>query len=281
MAGKKSLQADIDLIREVYPITKAISYGNGCYELIRTAKKKLQANRPERGKIMSMTKKSLVRLMFMMQCTPANLGSMLTLTYPRIYPTDGEVVKRDINVVAQKIRRKEWSYVWFLEFQKRGAPHIHFLVEPDAVTPHMRVDFGLFWTARIAKSEWFWQRNQGDEYIKDVMKMARFNCHPGTFQVLREEGGAKKYATKYAAKEKQKKVPEKYKSVGRFWGASRDVKPKGVEFDVTEDEIEAWLVEQGHPAMAYELVPRHIWGIGDQNLVKPQKELHNTGQMPM
>lgn len=259
---EKWLQADVEFIREVYPITKAVAYGKGCYELVRTAKQKSRAIRPERGTIKMMTKKSLIRLMFTMQCTPVDLGSMLTLTYPKHYPKDGEIVKADINVMAQKMRRLDWSYVWFLEFQERGAPHVHFLLTPDAITPYMRVEFGLFWTERIAMAEWYKVQCPTQNYLVEVMKMAKFNCHRDTFQVLKLKDGAKRYATKYAAKEKQKTVPERYKNVGRFWGASRDVKPEGLEFDVSEEEIEQWLVEHNHPATAYDLVPRYIWGIG-------------------
>lgn len=265
MTKTKRRQLEVDVIREIYPVTKAIAYKNGSYEFIRTAKVKSRAIRPERGNIMSMSKQSLIRLMFTMQCTVVDFGSMFTLTYPMYYPNNGQVVKSDINLLAQKVRRLGWSYLWFLEFQKRGAPHIHFLLEPAAVTPRMRAEFGLFWTSRIAQAQWFWEKCPPESYITEVIKMAKFNCHHSTFQVLREKDGARNYATKYAAKEKQKKVPENYKSVGRFWGASRDVKPEGLPFDVTEQEVEAWLVEHNHPATAYELVPRYIWGVGTLN----------------
>jgi len=256
------------LIREIYPITKAISYGNGNYEFIRTAKTKSPAIKPERGYIVSMSKKSLIRLMFTMQCTDVDFGSMLTLTYPAIYPLDGEIVKKDVNTVCQKMRRNDWSYVWFLEFQKRGAPHVHFLISPNCVTPRMRAEFGIYWTERIAMSEWYVKKCPEDKYLKEVVKMLKFNCHEDTFQVMRELEGGKKYATKYAAKEKQKTVPKNYLNVGRFWGMSNDVKPEGVPFDVTEEEVEEWLTDNNHPATAYELVPRYIWGIGSLT-IKP------------
>lgn len=209
-----------------------------------------------------MSKKSLIRLMFIMQCTQVHLGSMLTLTYPKHYPENGEIVKEDINVMAQKMRRRGWSYVWFLEFQVRGAPHVHYMLEPDTITPKMRADVGIQWTERIAMSKWYLEKCPDGDYLKEVIKMLKFNCHESTFELLREHDGAKKYAAKYAAKEKQKKVPKRYKNVGRFWGASQDIKPDGIEFDVTEEDVEQWLASNGHPALAWELVPRHIWGLG-------------------
>jgi len=253
---------DVQVVKEIYPITKAIAYGAGNFEFIRTAKKRSTALRPKRGTIMKLSKKSLIRLAFTMQCTAIEFGSMLTLTYPRIYPENGEIVKKDINLVTQKIRRLDWPYLWFLEFQNRGAPHIHILLQPNVITPRMRAEFGLFWTERIATAQWFLDRCEPEWYIKEVLKMAKFNCHEDTFQAIREHDGARKYATKYASKEKQKKVPANYEAVGRFWGASRDVKPDGLEFDVTEDDVELWLTDHNHPASAYEMVPRYIWGLG-------------------
>ena len=90
-----------------------------------------------------------------MQCTQVEFRSMLTLTYPQHYPMDGSIVKTDVGAVVQKIRRREWEYLWFLEFQKRGAPHLHVLLSVGEVTPAMRVDFGLYWTTRIALGEWY------------------------------------------------------------------------------------------------------------------------------
>lgn len=263
MTERKRSALDVWVTKQVYPVTKAKAYGNGCYEFIRTAAKKSNAIRPERGNIMGLSRKSLIRLMFTMQCTDVNFGAMLTLTYPKKFPKNGEIVKKDINVISQKIRRKKWSYLWFLEFQTRGAPHVHFLLDVCAVSPTMRVEFGLFWTERIANSEWFIEACDPSAYVSEVLKMAKFNCHNETFQLMREQDGAKRYATKYAAKEKQKVVPKNYQSVGRFWGASQDVHPEGLEYDVTEEEVEAWLVQNNHPATAYEMVPRYIWGLGE------------------
>ncbi len=96
------------------------------------------------------SKKSLLRLMFLMQATRLEFASMLTLTYPRFYPLDGLIVKRDVAAIAQTLRRADIEYLWFLEFQKRGAPHVHVLTDQRVITPRMRIDYGLYWTARIA-----------------------------------------------------------------------------------------------------------------------------------
>lgn len=197
-----------------------------------------------------------------MQCTAVEFGTMLTLTYPKMYPKSGSLVKADINVMAQKIRRKGWSYVWFLEFQTRGAPHVHFLLSPSVITPQMRVEFGFSWAERIVTSPWFGEVCPPERHTSEAIKIIKVALHDLTFTLLRLEDGAKRYASKYAAKERQKKVPAAFMDVGRFWGSSQDVAPDGLEFDVTEDDVEQWLVDNDHPASAYELVPRYVWALG-------------------
>lgn len=207
------------------------------------------------------SKKSLLRLMFLMQATNLKFNSMLTLTYPKYFPSSGIIVKSDIGAVVQKVRRSNFNYLWFLEFQKRGAPHVHLLIDAETITPKMRIDYGLYWTTRIALSDWFLELCPTSAYEAEVIKMAKFNTHPRVWETIRDPNGARNYVAKYASKERQKKVPRKYRDVGRFWGSTRTLRPPGIEFDVTEDEIERWLVEHGHPAQAYYLVPRYLWGV--------------------
>jgi len=216
------------------------------------------------------SKKSLLRLMFLMQATKVEFKSMFTLTYPRHFPRDGEVVKADVAAVVQKMRRSNFTYLWFLEFQKRGAPHIHIMLDADCITPAMRVDYGLYWTARVALSEWYKYYCPPDDYYKEVMKMAKFNTHARTWELIRDPHGARNYVTKYASKERQKKVPKAYQSVGRFWGSTRALRPEGLVFDITEDDIEQWLVDNGHPASEYHLVPRYLWGVRPQKTSVPE-----------
>jgi hypothetical protein len=92
------------------------------------------------------------------------------------------------------------SIFWFLEFQARGAPHVHF-----------------FYTTRVP-----WQDS--------ARKWAHLCGSPGIertatrFEKLRgadgksPRAGALAYARKYATKLAQKEVPADYKAVGRFWG---------------------------------------------------------------
>lgn len=46
------------------------------------------------------------------------------------------------------------------------------------------------------------------------------------YQVLRKKHAAGAYAAKYSSKSEQKTVPERYKSVGRFWGTFGKINTK-------------------------------------------------------
>ena len=61
---------------------------------------------------------------------------MVTLTYPgdwlTVAPT-GQWVKRHMKALRKRYQRawgEDWSCVWKLEFQRRGAPHVHMLCTP-------------------------------------------------------------------------------------------------------------------------------------------------------
>jgi hypothetical protein len=53
--------------------------------------------------------------------------SFSTLTYPNSFPSDGRVCKKHLNLLLTHLRADDpgIKYVWFMEFQARGAPHFH------------------------------------------------------------------------------------------------------------------------------------------------------------
>lgn len=87
------------------------------------------------------------------------------------------------------------SIFWFLEFQRRGAPHLH-----------------LFYTEYVpwecAASVWSRRIDQPWAFATSTK-----------FEKLREgRAGTIGYAIKYAAKSSQKALPEDVDGYGRFWG---------------------------------------------------------------
>jgi hypothetical protein len=130
------------------------------------------------------------------------LVAMLTLTYPAEFPCDGRLVKRHLTLMRKWLTYREIGAFWFLEFQRRGAPHFH-----------------LFVTGEVDKDElssaWYKIVGSGDEkHLRAGTNVER----------IRKPHAIAAYAAKYAAKVEQKSVPEGYEEVGRFWGTFGGVK---------------------------------------------------------
>jgi hypothetical protein len=181
-----------------------------------------------RSEVKEFTWESRRRLAFVVSNTTVTFRTMITLTYPGEYTNDGTVVKRHLNRFLTWLRRDTGgcSYVWFLEFQARGAPHFHILI--DTPYPNTRDNPLGGMRLRVACN---WYRIVGSRdyrHLQAGTQVAR----------IRKPDGAARYATKYAYKLKQKAVPPEYSNVGRLWGTSRDVPPKPIGFvRCTEDDI--------------------------------------------
>lgn len=144
---------------------------------------------------------------YLRECVPEYI-CMVTLTYPFAYPTNGPETKEHLRRFIQELKRnapthtsQQFSCFWFMEFQSRGAPHYHLFVtySPDKQ-----------WVSK----RWYEIVNSEDErHLR-----AGTNCE--LFKRGRE--GTISYASKYAAKQEQKQVPEGFENVGRFWGVSGD-----------------------------------------------------------
>lgn len=165
-------------------------------------------NGGRKEKITEWSWKSRRELAFVASNTDVEFDVMVTLTYPREYPADGSVCKRHLDRFLTWMRRrvKPMSYLWFFEFQKRGAPHYHLMYKSLGV--------------KVPKTElsqaWYSIVESGDES----------HLAAGTrIEKIRSQGGASRYAVKYAMKMYQKHVPSGFERVGRFWGTSRDVPP--------------------------------------------------------
>jgi hypothetical protein len=140
---------------------------------------------------------------------------MLHLTYPKSYPADGRIVKRHWDTLRRRLQFIESAGLWVLEFQRRGAPHIHALSSrlPGALVNGKTGE-------RIAFRSWLsntWSRivdardEDGEPDLRHLVAGTRV-------EHLREKHAAAAYAAKYASKWEQKEVPEDFQNVGRFWG---------------------------------------------------------------
>lgn len=165
-----------------------------------------------RGVCREFSQRSRMNLQEAVRNTEASWGSMACLSYPAEFPVDGRRVKKHLRAFLEAGKRRYGSgvdYLWFLEFQKRGAPHIHVLWGKDVAVDRQ-------WLA----ATWFRIVGSGDP------KHYRVHCHSKQWQEVYSADGCERYVAKYAHKTFQKVVPEGFENVGRFWGHPLHVKPK-------------------------------------------------------
>lgn len=155
----------------------------------------------------------------------SRLLAMLTLTYPGDWFTvapDGKTVKKHMKAFRKRYERaygETLACVWKLEFQRRGAPHLHMLLRP----PHTLADGLNFrqwcsqtWADIVAHPD-------PDEYANHVKAGTGLDFNEGL--KASDPRRIAVYFTKhgaFAAKEYQHCVPEEWrtpgKGPGRFWG---------------------------------------------------------------
>lgn len=258
--SRRSQKLDAAIINCIYPVVGMI-VRDRTIELQRTAIGQIseQLHEHPRGTIKRLSNASLSRLAFLAQETQISFKAMLTLSYGKSWPQDGKLVKAMLNKLLTFLRRKYGiKYLWFLEFQVRGAPHIHVMLSCE-YDKKMHTDIAEKWSkychVDIGVSD--------DERAK----IARQHKRRQTFENIRSTDGAARYVTKYALKTEQKIVPSAYQNVGRFWGASREVKetiPDGIEVDIDEQEVLQWLRERHTEMGHWDVLPRIVFIRGER-----------------
>lgn len=159
------------------------------------------------------------RLLHVCRNSGHHIKSQFCLTYHEAWPHDGKEVKANLNhfiTVFKKIFGKDSKYLWVLEFQKRGAPHIHFFsdLEPNREYQHILTNIWILTVLGLSSDS----------------STYRFHNHPSNFFAWNMKSG--KYLSKeYLEKSVQKGVPENFQNVGRFWGHSRNMKPDFLMID--------------------------------------------------
>lgn len=205
-----------------------------------------------RGEIQELSQRSLYRVAFIAKNTDVRFYSLLTLTYPRDFPTTGEESKLHLRQLLNHLTYEytRLEYLWFLEFQtKRMAPHYHVLLSCLTPNVHMRDRLARTW-AQIVSRETLEQE-----------KVWKVHKHPKTWEGIREKDGAVRYLVKYATKPEQKLVPENFSKVGRFWGHSSGVKPKPLVYNVSLDNETAkeYLDNRIDRSETWAVVPKYVW----------------------
>jgi hypothetical protein len=175
-----------------------------------------------RSKITEFSRQSRSRLIYRARNTPG-INHFITLTYPHAdyastatggdFMTSGDVVKQHLKKIRQVFTYRGIYGLWFLEFQERGAPHFHFFV------------FAQLSEKDKAKIRLTWSRIVGSTCPHHPTR----GCD---IQILRKKHAAGAYAAKYSSKSEQKIVPERYSSVGRFWGSFGNIPDNYTDMEV-------------------------------------------------
>lgn len=180
----------------------------------------------ERGEIIEFSRESRRRLALVAGNCDVLFRSLVTLTYPREFPADGLLVKAHWAAIRSALMR--WtdraSYLWFLEFQKRGAPHIHVFLSAEMPAPLSEMSRRGGRVRKSCLTHWPWQDWLSRRWFEIVGSGDEKHLRAGAaWEVIEKPDGAARYVSKEAHKCFQKIVPQGFRNVGRFWGCSRDV----------------------------------------------------------
>ncbi len=207
----------------------------------------------KRGLITELTPAAQERKRFFVANSETVARGMLTCTYPEVWPLDGRQIKRHLDNYLRSLRRHfgdSFEYFWFMEFQKRGAPHIHLFTAGavhDGLKKQVRHAAGCDRKAcgvTISKPVGNEGAKRGskhnrcrviyrgvaeehvvDRWLEAINAMdndraVRF-CRGGMWEPIYCPDGAARYCAKEVAKTHQTQVPKDYQNVGRFWSHSK------------------------------------------------------------
>ncbi|MCK4793470.1 MAG: hypothetical protein KAV87_57610 [Desulfobacteraceae bacterium] len=266
-AGQHTEKGSAIIIFNCGAVSECVFYPNGTIEVKRVG----GSNTPpttdvSRETIKYLSRRSLARLAYYATESSVKYESIMTLTYGVNYPLSGKKVKANLSrfLITAKRKKIVKSYLWFMEFQKRGAPHIHILNTVKAETEAQRIVFAETWTAIISNK--YRVRYSNLRTRKELWERGaifRKHCNYRQWENAKKPDGIRRYAMKYAMKPEQKVVPEAFEDVGRFWGVDQETRasmPKGVTVEIKEREIRELLELNNHRCADWDILPKYIWG---------------------
>lgn len=240
--------------------------------------------RGARKPIMELTPKARKMMAFTTLATGAEFSSMITLTYGAMFPTDGLTVKLHLKRILQWLKRYGIEdLIWFLEFQKRGAPHFHVLTDFYEPTVLDRAILGLAWLKAqgwdLSKSspvfEGWPDQACRVAHMLDLGQLEsqfKFLLHEKTWEAIHTDDGARRYAMKHALKPYQKTVPSEYQNVGRWWGCTKSVRDKirpAAEWELNEETLRQIATDCNSWVADKPVIPKYILDlrldIGNEN----------------
>lgn len=255
------MEAQAFIFNHDYPIVKLQKF-NGALRVVRENTTDIdKQNGGKRKKVKELSRASLKRLAFLVVTSPIMFKSIITLTYSQAVPTTGTSSKEHLNTFLMGMKRQfgRFAYVWFLEFQNRGAPHYHILTDIDAPSSDQREAMAVIWHNSQKELLYIEGNFTRDQRLNNSNSLMKVHSHRKAWEGVRKKDGLKFYVVKYASKKEQKKVPEHFQDVGRFWGNSRDVPSKEyTEIDVTEADLREYLEKKGMSVAKALILPKMI-----------------------
>lgn len=187
---------------------------------------------------------------------------MLTLTYPGVWSGDPIIWKKHLDNFLLRLRRAwgDLGLVWKLEFQRRGAPHFHIILQMplDAIAGMQKIK--EFYDAKRNRNVRIWTGGDIGK-MREWCSKAWYECvgsgdsdhlMAGTqVEPIESWEQCQSYAGKYLGKEVELlasdfalKVPEanqsKNVSLGKFWGVRNKEQFKVTERQATCEWME-WI----------------------------------------
>lgn len=177
----------------------------------------------KRSDIQQLTKTSRNRMVFAARNTEP-MQWFVTLTYANV-ETDGQMVKHHLRLIRKVLTRRGIRGFWWLEFQRRGAPHFHMVIDryisPDELTAHWLRIIGVTPCEHCRIETRKRQRKGGcTQFVlcpNRCQYSRSYNAGVSVEWFVHQHAFAA-YVAKEGAKMQQKTVPETYNNVGRFWG---------------------------------------------------------------
>ena len=221
-------------------------------------------NSGNRKPIKCLSQSSLNELMWLVTNTNTTFQSLLTLTF--LSPPLASQAKSYLNRFLTFLRRKsetELRYIWFMEFQRRGAVHFHLLLNLS-YQEQLHMSMAEYWGKCIEplnvgySSLVDYKQRMTQETVILFHKDDR-----GVWENIRMKDGMTRYVAKYALKREQKIPPPWMKLTGRFWGCDRETgKLDWSKFDVhpmNEDTLRMILEEQKHKTKDFDVLPKFLF----------------------
>jgi hypothetical protein len=194
-----------------------------------------------RGKVKGLSYKSVRKMRLLLEDTADLWQITVTLTYPGEFPLNGRKVKRDIDAMNHWFKRQGVTDIfWTIEFQERGAPHVHCLLSS-------KVD------KKKLSAAWYKIVGSGD------LKHLEAGTSTGE---IKDRDRLTTYVLGYHWKKDQKEVPENFQNVGRFWGCTRRAKERAT-YTYRYDDFQS-LSEALKPAVEYYQAKMEEWSQGKE-----------------